>query len=117
MRRVNQAQPRTVVVVNAGAPVLMPWLDEVPAVLLCWFPGQEAGNALADVLFGAAEPGDDLIDVEHVEIIWEENSQDNTLPARLRPDQEIFSGPVRMPILAIGMGGGAWACAKRSRRV
>jgi beta-glucosidase len=57
VRRVNEAQPRTVVVVNAGAPVLMPWLDEVPAVLLCWFPGQEAGNALADVIFGAAEPG------------------------------------------------------------
>ena len=57
VRRVNDAQPRTVVVVNSGAPVLLPWLDEVPAVLLCWFPGQEAGNALADVLFGAAEPG------------------------------------------------------------
>jgi beta-glucosidase len=57
VRRVNEAQPRTVVVVNAGAPVLLPWLDEVPGVLLCWFPGQEAGNALADVLFGAAEPG------------------------------------------------------------
>ena len=57
VRRVNEAQPRTVVVVNAGAPVLLPWLDAVPAVLLCWFPGQEAGNALADVLFGAAEPG------------------------------------------------------------
>jgi beta-glucosidase len=57
VRRVNEAQPRTVVVVNAGAPVLMPWIDKVPAVLLCWFPGQEAGNALADVLLGAAEPG------------------------------------------------------------
>ena len=57
VRRVNQAQPRTIVIVNSGAPVLLPWLSEVPAVLLCWFPGQEAGNALADVLFGAAEPG------------------------------------------------------------
>ena len=57
VRRVNAAQPRTVVVVNAGAPVLMPWLDDVPAVLLCWFGGQEMGNALADVLLGAAEPG------------------------------------------------------------
>ena len=57
VRRVNEAQPRTIVVVNSGAPVLLPWLDEVPAVLLCWFPGQEAGNALADVLLGAAEPG------------------------------------------------------------
>ena len=57
VRRVNAAQPRTIVVVNAGAPVLMPWLDEVPAVLLCWFAGQEAGHAIADVLLGAAEPG------------------------------------------------------------
>ncbi|HEY6888550.1 MAG TPA: glycoside hydrolase family 3 C-terminal domain-containing protein, partial [Solirubrobacter sp.] len=57
VRRVNEAQPRTVVVVNAGAPVLLPWLHQVPAVLLCWFPGQEAGNALADVILGAAEPG------------------------------------------------------------
>ena len=57
VRRVLAANPRTVVVVNAGAPVLLPWADEVPAVLLSWFPGQEAGHALADVLTGAAEPG------------------------------------------------------------
>jgi beta-glucosidase len=37
--------------------VLIPWLGEAPAVLLSWFPGQEAGNALADVIVGAAEPG------------------------------------------------------------
>lgn len=55
--RVVAANPRTVVVVNTGAPVLMPWVDEVAAVLLTWFPGQEAGAALADVLLGAAEPG------------------------------------------------------------
>ena len=53
----RQANPRTVVVVNAGAPVLLPWADEVPAVLLTWFPGQEFGHALADVLLGDAEPG------------------------------------------------------------
>ena len=35
----------------------MPWEDDVPAVLLTWFPGQEYGNALADVLFGRSEPG------------------------------------------------------------
>jgi beta-glucosidase len=45
------------VVVNAGAPVLLPWIDEVPAVLVAWFPGQEFGNALADVLLGDREPG------------------------------------------------------------
>lgn len=57
VRRVAAANPRTVVVVNAGAPVLLPWADEVPAVLLVWFPGQEMGHALADVLLGVAEPG------------------------------------------------------------
>ena len=57
VRRVADANPRTVVVVNAGAPVLLPWADEVAAVLLAWFPGQEFGNALADVLLGDAEPG------------------------------------------------------------
>ncbi len=55
--RVAGANPRTVVVVNAGAPVLLPWADDVAAVLLAWFPGQEFGNALADVLLGAVEPG------------------------------------------------------------
>jgi beta-glucosidase len=57
VRRVAAANPRTVVVVNAGAPVLLPWADEVPAVLVAWFPGQEFGNALADVLLGDREPG------------------------------------------------------------
>ena len=57
VRRVAEANPRTVVVVNAGAPVLLPWADDVAAVLLAWFPGQEFGNALADVLLGVLEPG------------------------------------------------------------
>ncbi|WP_116950430.1 glycoside hydrolase family 3 C-terminal domain-containing protein [Jiangella endophytica] len=54
---VAAANPRTVVVVNAGAPVLMPWRDEVAAVVLAWFGGQEVGHAIADVLLGASEPG------------------------------------------------------------
>jgi beta-glucosidase len=57
VRRVLAANPRTVVVVNSGGPVIMPWLAEAPAVLLTWFPGQEMGGALADVLSGAREPG------------------------------------------------------------
>jgi len=57
VREVAAANPRTVVVVNSGAPVLMPWAGEVAAVLLTWFGGQEFGHALADVLLGEAEPG------------------------------------------------------------
>jgi len=57
VRRVASACARTVVIVNAGSPVELPWADQVPAVLLAWFPGQEAGHALADVLLGATEPG------------------------------------------------------------
>jgi beta-glucosidase len=57
VRRVAAVNPRTIVVVNAGAPVLFPWADRVPAVLVAWFPGQEFGNALADVLLGDREPG------------------------------------------------------------
>jgi beta-glucosidase len=57
VRAVAAANPNTVVVVNAGSPVAMPWREEVSAVLLSWFPGQEGGAALADVLLGAAEPG------------------------------------------------------------
>jgi beta-glucosidase len=54
---VASANPRTVVVLQTGGPVSMPWLDAVPAVLQAWFPGQEAGHAVADVLLGKAEPG------------------------------------------------------------
>jgi beta-glucosidase len=57
IRRVAAANDRTVVVVNAGAPVAMSWADDVAAVLQCWFGGQEMGPALTDVLVGAAEPG------------------------------------------------------------
>ncbi len=57
VRRTVAANPRTVVIVNACGPIDLPWLDDVPATLLAWYPGQEFGNALADVLLGLAEPG------------------------------------------------------------
>ena len=57
VRRVAAANPRTVVVVNSGAPVLLPWAGDAAAVLLTWFGGQEFGHALADVLLGDTEPG------------------------------------------------------------
>ncbi len=54
---VAAANANTVVVLNTGSPVTMPWLDAVPAVLQLWFPGQEIGDGLVDVLTGDAEPG------------------------------------------------------------
>jgi beta-glucosidase len=57
IREVLAANPRTVVVVNCGAPVLLPWAQDAAAVLLSWFGGQEYGDALADVLLGDVEPG------------------------------------------------------------
>jgi beta-glucosidase len=57
VRAVAAANPRTVVVNNSGSPVLMPWADDVAAIVQAWFPGQEGGDAITDVLFGEAEPG------------------------------------------------------------
>jgi beta-glucosidase len=55
--RVAKVNPNTVVVINAGSPVSMPWLDSVAAVMQIWFPGEELGEAVADILLGDAEPG------------------------------------------------------------
>jgi beta-glucosidase len=56
VRAVVAANPRTVVVVCAGAPVSMPWACDAAAILLPWLGGQEVSPALADVLYGRAEP-------------------------------------------------------------
>jgi beta-glucosidase len=53
---VAAANPHTVVVLETGNPVAMPWLGKVPAVLVAWYPGQEGGQAIADLLFGAVNP-------------------------------------------------------------
>ena len=55
--RVAAVNRNTIVVVNSGMPVLMPWAGQAAAVLYAWLPGQEFGTALADVLLGQAEPG------------------------------------------------------------
>jgi beta-glucosidase len=54
---IADANPRTAVVVSAGAPVLLDWAEYVPAVLITWYGGQELASALADVVLGRAEPG------------------------------------------------------------
>ncbi len=50
------ANPRTVVVVNTGSPVAMPWAGQAAAILQLWYPGQELGESLADVLTGTVNP-------------------------------------------------------------
>ncbi len=110
VRRVVAANPRTVVVVNSGAPVLLPWATEVPAVLLSWFPGQEAGNALADVLLGASEPGGRL------PVSWpaaEDGLPSPTPVEHVLPyDEGLFIGyrayerDGRTPLFAFGSGSG-----------
>jgi beta-glucosidase len=60
VEHVVAANPRTIVVLNTGSPLAMPWLSSVAAVLQAWYPGQECGNAIADVLFGDTTPSGKL---------------------------------------------------------
>jgi len=60
IEEVAAANPKTIVVLNTGGPVLMPWRDKVQAILEMWYPGQEGGWATADLLTGRASPGGKL---------------------------------------------------------
>jgi beta-glucosidase len=60
IKSVAAANPNTIVVLNTGGPVLMPWLSAVKGVLEAWYPGQEDGTAIASVLFGDVDPGGHL---------------------------------------------------------
>jgi beta-glucosidase len=57
---VAAANPHTVVVVDAGAPVVMPWLNQVASVVDAWYPGESNGTALAAVLYGSVDPSGHL---------------------------------------------------------
>jgi beta-glucosidase len=60
IRAVTRANPRTVVVLSTGHPVLMPWVDEAAAILQMWYPGQEGGDATAALLLGETSPSGKL---------------------------------------------------------
>ncbi|MDB5561354.1 MAG: Beta-glucosidase [Hyphomicrobiales bacterium] len=94
---VAAANRNTIVVLQTGGPVEMPWLDEVAAVIEAWYPGQEAGNAIADVLFGTVEPGGRL--PQSFPVRWEDNptrSQDAEvypgLNGKVRYEEGVFVG-------------------------
>jgi len=57
---VLKANKNTIVVLNVGSAVEMPWIDKVPAVIQLWYDSQEQGNALSDVLFGDVNPSGKL---------------------------------------------------------
>lgn len=57
---VAAANPNTIVVIESGGAVVMPWLNQVNAVLEAWFPGQSGGPAIADLLFGKTNPSGKL---------------------------------------------------------
>jgi len=60
IRQIAKANKNTIVVLNVGSPVEMPWIEKVPAVLQLWYNSQEQGNALADILFGDVNPSGKL---------------------------------------------------------
>ncbi|MEU9792619.1 glycoside hydrolase family 3 C-terminal domain-containing protein [Streptomyces sparsogenes] len=92
VRRVAATGTPTVVVVNSGSPVEMPWREEVAAVLLSWFPGQEAGAALADVLLGAEEPGGRLPTTWPARLADAPVSRVRPTDGRLSYDEGVFIG-------------------------
>ncbi|MGI5499944.1 glycoside hydrolase family 3 C-terminal domain-containing protein [Lentzea sp. CA-135723] len=91
------ANPNAIVVVNSGGPVLLPWREDTAAVLLTWFPGQEGGNGLADVLFGTGEPGGRL------PTTWPARETDVPVANFLPEDQKLGYGE------GLDIGYRAWA--------
>jgi beta-glucosidase len=82
IRDVAAANARTVVVLEGGSAITVEgWIDDVPALLMAWYPGQEGGNAIAEVLFGDVNPSGKLpLTVPHSEADLPEFVSD---PARL----------------------------------
>lgn len=60
IRQTLAVNSNTVVVLSSGSPVAMPWVESVPAILQCWYPGMEGGAALARTLFGDCNPAGKL---------------------------------------------------------
>ena len=77
------ANPNTIVVLQTGGPVEMPWVAQAPAILQAWYPGQECGNAVADVLFGHADPSGRL--PQTFPVRWSDNPSHSQ-------DPEIYPG-------------------------
>lgn len=119
VRRVAAANPATVVLVNAGAPRILPWLDEAirpAATAWWWLPGQAAGHALAAVLFGEIEPSGRLpwtLPARRIDAppsFGDAQGMDE-FAERRRIGYRSWDGRGRIPARAFGfgMGYGRWA--------
>ncbi len=92
IRRVAQANPKVAVILFAGGPVEMPWIEQVRAILMCYLPGQAGAGAAADILFGKDCPSGRL--PESFPLRWEDSpchnyfSQENIVEYR----ESIFVG-------------------------
>jgi len=90
------ANPNTVVVLINGSPVAMPWVDQVPAILECWYPGMEGGAAIARLLFGDSAPGGKLpLTFPHSLRDSPAHASDRTFPGDRRTvhyDEELMVG-------------------------
>ena len=87
IEKVCKVNKNTVVVLNTGSPCEMPWNDEANAILQCWFPGQEFGNSLADIIFGKVNPSGKLPTTFPIKL--EDTPAYNTYPGKdLQMDYE-----------------------------
>ncbi|MCL6654636.1 glycosyl hydrolase [Agrobacterium rubi] len=129
IEKIAAVNTNTVVVLQTGGPVEMSWLDKVQAVLQMWYPGQELGNAVADVLFGDVEPGGRLPQTFPKSLSDNSAITDNPLvypgqDGHVRYDEGVFVGYRHHdshgvePLFPFGFGLGytqfAWGEAKAS---
>jgi beta-glucosidase len=90
---VAAANPRTIVVLETGGPVTMPWIDRVPAVLEAWFPGIRGAEAIANILFGDVNPSGKL------PMTFPKTEAD--LPTPVLPGSDVAPQPVPAPAGAL----------------
>jgi len=95
---VSVANPRTIVVLETGGPVLMPWIDGVAAAFEAWYPGIRGGEAIASLLFGDVNPS--------AKLVFTFPKSEADLPHPKIPGPPAQAGPAPSPGPPGGPGGG-----------
>ena len=94
--KVAAANPNTIVVLETGSPVLMPWVDAPAAIVEAWYAGSDGANAVANVLFGTVNPSGKLPNT------FPRSDADLPHPKITQPPAHPFSGPVSPEMWAKG---------------